>query len=186
MAALEPSDWSLAPGDAEAVTDLIAARGLRTVVELGSGWSTLELAAAVAAQDGRLTSVDHDPAWAAEVRSALAAAGFGSVRVIEARLEPHPLAPDGPPWYAADALAELPADIDLLVVDGPPGGDPGLAGSRFPALPALLSKLSEDALVVLDDAARTGELEVLERWEAETGFRFDMREGGRIAVGSAA
>jgi predicted O-methyltransferase YrrM len=186
MAGLQSSDWSLAPGDLTAITELIATNGLRTVVELGAGWSTLALAETVARQGGTLISVEHDEAWAARVRESLAEANFRDVVVIAAPLEPHPLAPGGPPWYAGDALTALPAGIDLLVVDGPPGGDPKVAGSRYPALPALLPKLAGDALVVLDDADRPGEREVLRRWEADTGFRFRRREGGRIAVGSAA
>ncbi len=182
---LEPSDWSLTPGDADALAGLIAARKMRTVVELGAGWSTLALGAAAAADGGTLTSVEHDRAWAARVREGLEEAGLERATVLDAGLEAHPLAPDGPPWYAERALAALPTDIDLLVVDGPPGGDPELAGSRYPALPVLLPRLGGAALVALDDVDRRGEREVLKRWENETRFRFRAREGGRIAVGSA-
>ena len=110
----------------------------------------------------------------------------GVARVILAPLGPHPLAAPGARWYSEEALADLPGDIDLLVVDGPPGNLPGMEQGRAPALPALRGKLAPTALVVLDDVHRPGEQAVLEHWAQLTSFRFRGREGGRIAVGSAA
>lgn len=185
-ASIGPGDWSLTAEDLDALTKLIAARRPAFVVELGAGWSTLVLAKAVAAVGGTLTAVEHDPTWAANVRESVLEAGFRDVHVVGAPLEPHPLAPGGPDWYAEAALGSLPATIDLLIVDGPPGGEEHNAGSRYPALPSLLPRLAAGAVVVLDDVHRPGEQAVLARWEAETGFRFDSRARSRIAVGSAA
>jgi predicted O-methyltransferase YrrM len=182
---IEWTEWSMAPEDLNAVTNLIAARRPGFVVELGAGWSTLVLARAVADVGGALTSIEHDVAWAANVRESVLEAGLRDVRVIHAPLEPHPLAPGGPWWYSEAALAELPNGIGLLLVDGPPGGSPENAGSRHPALSVFENRLAPGALVVLDDAGRVGEREILERWERETGIHFTVRDGGRIAVGCA-
>ena len=58
-----------------------------------------------------------------------------------------------------------------------------LALSRFPALPVLADRLVPDATVVLDDIDRDGELRILEAWERDSGFRFEVRPDERIAVG---
>jgi hypothetical protein len=67
--------------------------------------------------------------------------------------------------------------IDLLLVDGPPAYAAGHALARYPALPVLGDRLASGATVVLDDAERPGEQEVLRRWERETGLDFDRRAG---------
>ncbi len=65
--------------------------------------------------------------------------------------------------------------IDLLVVDGPPAYAAGHGLARYPALPVLCDLLAPRATVILGDAERPGEQEVLRRWEHETGLDFDRR-----------
>jgi predicted O-methyltransferase YrrM len=162
--------------------------GRRRVVELGSGTSTLLLARLLRDQDegGTLDAVEHDARWAAWVRERLAQEGLSDVaRVTFAPLGTHPFAVDDLEWYDPEALAgALRGDpVDLLIVDGPPAYAPGAGLARYPALPAVLPSLSPDAIVVVDDVIRTGEAEILGRWEAETGFVFERRELEAIAVG---
>ena len=92
------------------------------------------------------------------------------------------LAPLEARWYAPAGVAELPEQIDLLIVDGPPADTPELAESRHPALGTLAPRLAPGALVVLDDIGRAGEQRVLNRWEAETSWRFDRLDDEAIAV----
>ncbi len=85
---------------------------------------------------------------------------------------------------ALDAVAAPDGSAsDLLIVDGPPADGPGQGAARAPALPALQDKLAPGATVVLDDAVRPGESEVLERWERGTDWRFERRAVQAIAVG---
>jgi len=133
---------------------------------------------------GRLVSLEHDQTWATRVRSHLAAAGHAeTAQVALAPLEPHPLARDDLPWYAQRAVHSLPRHIDLLLVDGPPAFEPEIELSRYPALPALAERLVPDATVVLDDIDRPGELRILDAWERDCGFRFEVRPAERIAIG---
>jgi len=176
-------DWALARTDLDHLLEILGDREGNDVVELGAGAGTVELARGVARLGGRLTSVEHDGAWVAQVSDALRNAGFSDcARVIHAPLEPHPLAQAGTPWYSRAALCELPERIDLLLVDGPPGSIGEMA--RAPALEALADRLAADAVVVLDDVHRRGERATVERWESRTGFRFSTPQSGRIAVGS--
>jgi len=162
----------------------VTSRERPSVVECGSGFSTLKLAELVQQRGGRLVSLEHDETWATRVRSNLAAAGLAeTAQIMLAPLEPHPLARDGLPWYAEHPLRFLPRRIDLLLVDGPPAFEPETELSRYPALPALAERLALDAVVVLDDIDRRGELRVLEAWERECDFRFEIQPAERIAVG---
>jgi hypothetical protein len=65
-------------------------------------------------------------------------------------------------WYDLSSAA-LPSDIDLLVVDGPFSGVNTYA--RYPAGPELLPKLSRDAHIFIDDAARPDERGMLDLWQ---------------------
>ena len=69
-------------------------------------------------------------------------------------------APEGWPgaWYALD---DVPAAINLLVIDGPPWAvHPHVRG----AAEVLFDRLTPGAIVLLDDGARPGERVVAARW----------------------
>lgn len=178
------SEWALRPAALAAVCNEIVIADRREVVELGSGVSTVVLGRLLGQRGGRLSSVEHNPAWAHVVRGLLETDGLGdAVRLIEAPLEPHPLALDQAHWYPESALAQLPAEIDLLLVDGPPGNEEGIERSRHPALPVLGERLGRGAMVVLDDAERPGEQGVLENWATgHADWDFTIRDEG-IAIG---
>ena len=141
-----------------------------------------------------LVGVEHDVGWAAWVTDQLDREGIGAgVSVLHAPLVPHPRAEPGLSWYDEAALTEglrtaLHGDrIDLLLIDGPPAYASGMGLARYPALPVLLDRLAPGATIVLDDAERAGEQEVLRRWEGETGLVFDRRaEQTGLAVATTA
>ncbi len=167
--ALPTDAWSL--GDAE-LARVIAELGdePRVVVECGSGRSTVLLARRLRELGGgSVHSLEHDPAWAQLTRMRLAAEDLTAIAtVIEAPLGYHPLAPEGCRWYASWALGELPGEIDLLLVDGPPAGEPAIERGRYPALPALAERLAPGAdASPWTTAHRAGERWVLDRWRAE-------------------
>lgn len=177
-------EGALRPAALAAVCDEIVLADRRQVVELGAGVSTIVLARLMRERGGHVTSVEHEPGWAAFVRRQLEREELTEVATpLAAPLEPHPLALDGAPWYARTAVAELPRAIDLLLVDGPPGYGEGMERSRYPALPVLEDRLSRNAMVILDDATRPGEQDILERW-GEDDWTFATRDDFGIAVGT--
>jgi hypothetical protein len=182
---LPATDWSLDDPALEVVVGALD-NGPRRIVECGCGRSTIVIARALRALGGgELASLEHDLAWARLCHDQLAAEGLTEIAtVIEAPLSAHPLAQPGCLWYAGSALAELPAcGVELLLVDGPPAGDPGLERSRYPALPALAERLVDGAVVICDDIGRAGERWVVDRWEEDLGIAFERREQEGVAIG---
>ena len=138
----------------------------RVVVELGSGVSTVLVARLLQSiGGGRVVSLEHDAAWAAETRNHIRAAGLEDfASVIEAPLSRQMLDGKAYQWYD---VANVPNDlgpVDLVIVDGPPQRiDPG-GLPRYPALPMLLPRLSERAELFVDDFKRSPEQEMVRLW----------------------
>jgi len=185
---------AMRPAGLATVCNDIVLNGRRRIVELGSGISTVLLARLLCQRSPpggfRIAAVEHDAGWAQWVTEQLDREGTGSeVVVVHAPLASHPRAERGLNWYDHDALTAglrgaLRGDpIDLLLVDGPPAYAPGHGLARYPALPVLRNWLAPGATVVLDDAERPGEREVLRRWERETGLDFDrLADRAGVAV----
>ncbi len=138
----------------------------RTVVECGSGTTTLLLALAVR-QYGlstRVVALEHLESFKAQTEETLRLHGVADF--AEVRLAPlgRSSVPDhATPWYAEEALTDL-HEIGLLIVDGPPAttGD----RARFPAVLLLLDRMSARCSVVVDDLNRPTDLEVVRSWSA--------------------
>ncbi len=188
------SSGAMRPAGLVTVCNDIVLNERRRIVELGSGISTVLLARLLTQRPPPtgflMAAVEHDALWARWVSEQLDREGTGTdVTIVRAPLIPHPRAERGLRWYDEAALADglreaLRADpIDLLLVDGPPAHATGHGLARFPALPVLGDRLAPGATVVLDDAERPGEQEVLRRWERGTGLGFDRSaERGGVAV----
>jgi hypothetical protein len=160
--------WALSPDALRHIVGEIHDRRPGLIVECGSGASTVWLGyTAEALGTGRIVSLEHDERFAEVSRDLVRAHGLQDV--VEVRHAP--LVPwkgeEGPErWYDTTALADLDG-IDLLIVDGPPGivGP----GARYPAVPELLARCSDDALILLDDAHRADERAISDRWLKENG-----------------
>lgn len=159
------SGWALSPSGLVWLTRHIARTQPQTVVECGSGTSTLWCAMALRANGvGHLTALDHDPAFAEKTRQTLERHGLSEwATVLDA-----PLAPQATPrgtfaWY--DTYRQDFGEIELLLVDGPPAATGPHA--RYPAMPLLAPYLVEGAAVVVDDMVRSDEREVVAFWLEE-------------------
>jgi len=83
--------------------------------------------------------------------------------VIDAPLVEHRIGAETWKWYSLDGFPHV--GIDMLVVDGPP--EPFGKMIRYPAGPMLFPKLMPRGAILIDDAARTSEMEIVERWRWE-------------------
>lgn len=155
--------WAASPDFLQVLIGQVRDHGAPVVLECSSGLSTVVAAALCRNRgDGKVYSLEHDPVYADKTRRLLAAHGLDQwAQVVDAPLVPTTVDGWSGQWYD---LSRLPEDIraGLLVVDGPPSTSSPLA--RYPALPALRSRLVAGARVVLDDADRDDEREIVRRW----------------------
>lgn len=161
------------------IVDAIERLQPRQVVELGCGASSLVIARALERNGGgRLTSFDQDAGFAAATAAWLAGHG------LSAQIDHAPLHSDPSPWASTwYDLSHVPAEIDLLVIDGPPWAINPLIRGRAEVL---FARLREGGMVLLDDAARPGERVVARRWRRawpDITFRYDRRGAKGTLIG---
>lgn len=140
-----------------------------SMIECSSGVSTVVLArCAQLAGKGHVYSLEHEAEYAEKTRNLLKNFGLDSfATVLHAPLVDRS---GHSPWYDESVLPHDMAPAGMLVIDGPPAGLARQA--RYPAIPRLLSKLAPSVTVMLDDAGREDELEIVRRWTAEvTAFK---------------
>jgi len=149
------NDWS---AQWEYLTAIFQTVGQTTgpILECGSGLTTLLVGHWCNQMGRRLYSLEHDPLWATCITRLLARYRIDSVYVNMA-----PIINSGSfDWYDISEI-ELPIGFDLVLCDGPPGD---VRGGRIGLLEQMRGHLTHNCVVLLDDAARPGEKEVLKLW----------------------
>lgn len=174
--------WAGSPDFLLTVADTVLTRKPGIVVECSSGSSTLVIARCLQLLGkGHVFSLEHDETFGNETTDLLKLHNVTEwATVLHA-----PLVKQGNDtvWYNENVLPDQLGPIDLLVVDGPPADIAPLA--RLPALPKLLPLLAKKAVVVLDDAARTAEIEIVRRWledAPEFRYRYLHHEKGCVIL----
>ena len=135
------------------------------MLEMGSGISTVIGGYCLQKNDfGKLISIEHDRHFADQTRSAIRLHGLTDfVEVVYAPLRQTNRRNDEYFWYDPFFLETIsPRSVDLLFIDGPPGRLRKL--SRYPAIPFLYETLSDDAVILVDDANRNDESEMINLW----------------------
>lgn len=171
--------WALTPDAAVVLAREIALSRPRTIVELGSGVSTVLIGRMLKqAGEGQLYSLDHDASWAEETRRHVQASGLQDhVVVLDAPLARQQFGGKEFNWYHIPEQVRQAGSIDLIIVDGPPQALDPSGMPRYPALPAFLAQLSPQAMIYIDDAKRPQEQEMIAKWLNEfPGFESRMYE----------
>lgn len=154
--------WAMSPDAARILARLVRSRPTATILELGSGASTILLGHLARGHPAsRVISYDHDELWYATTRELLVQEGLDDL--VDLRFAPLTdieLENDNYPWYSIDT-EDLPP-LDIVIVDGPPGWL--RPDSRYPALPLLGVACAPQALFVVDDLIREDEKRVVRRW----------------------
>jgi predicted O-methyltransferase YrrM len=136
------------------------------ILECSSGTSTVVLARCLQLLGrGHVHSLENGKEFAELTRAQLRKLGLTEYATVhDAPLEPVQFGEWKGKWYS---LQSLPGDIlfDMVVVDGPPWFTSPMA--RYPALPALHSRLAANAVIFLDDAARADEQQIITLWVRE-------------------
>lgn len=155
--------WALDASGVLALIDLVEKHRPQTILELGSGTSSVWMGYALETLgEGAVISVDHDQRYAEITRAQIAKHGLEShVEVRLAPLRSVDIPGHDAQWYDDSKFGDI-KDIDLLVIDGPPQSTGDYA--RYPALPLLIEKFANHAHIVLDDASRADEQAIARRW----------------------
>lgn len=153
--------WAASPDLLRLLLNEFLDRKPAYVLELGSGVSTVVMAYVVQRWGGTIVALEQDAEYADATREEIRRHGLeDTARVVHAPLVSYDVDGTSWLWYDWDDLGEAP--IDALLVDGPSGDVQKLA--RYPAYPLLADQLADDALLVVDDAQRDDEKEMVERW----------------------
>lgn len=179
----DSSEWPLPARTAAFLGRLVQSRNLGRTLEFGAGSSSVVLAHALAGRGGgMLTSLERSPEWCAGQWAEVARLASVDARLVRSRLA-FRATRAGVAWcyeLAPAALAER-GPFELVLVDAPQSWV-GRAGAMHTAL----AYLSEDAVIVVDDAGREGERNLIAGWlRAYPGLRlavFDP-EFGRLGIG---
>ena len=151
-------DWSAAADFLKIISDYCLENKPATIVECSSGTSSLVLAKCCQLNKrGHVHSLENNEEYADNTRHQLEGFSLNDwCDVVHAPLKDILVGEEKFQWYDITSLPEV--EIDVLVIDGPPGFIQ--KHSRYPALPLLKKKLAKNCMIFLDDAAREDEKRV--------------------------
>ncbi len=135
----------------------------KIILECGSGVSTIISSYCLKSYcEGHLYSLDHEIKYAKMTESNLKCHELTDyATVIHAPLKRHEINGNEWLWYDISQINNI-DHIDILVIDGPTRmGDLKV---RYPALPLLKNKLSDNATILIDDAGRSTEIKTTNEW----------------------
>lgn len=158
--------WAISPDFANTLISVMLTKRPKNILSLGSGVSDLIIAYCIEKiGTGRLVSLEHDDKFFRETQANLKKHQLSKYgQVFYAPLKKHHIEDEEWLWYDIDGLT-IEDEIDLLIIDGPPARIQSLA--RYPALPLLNKILSKNVTIILDDANRTDEKKITDRWIKE-------------------
>ncbi|GAB2862747.1 hypothetical protein GCM10027092_27450 [Yaniella soli] len=170
--------------DAQALGHLISLvdeRRPRRILELGSGTSTIWFGYLCRAYGGQVVTLDHLEEYLELTQAAVDRHSLNThVECRLAPLERIECGGDTYNWYSMEALSDL-SDIDMVLIDGPPAATGPQA--RYPSLPQIIDRLSPTVTVILDDAHRRDEANIVDAWqEGFAGFQRIEAGTSRLAV----
>jgi hypothetical protein len=184
--------WHLRAEAMKLVAQIVAEVRPRLVLELGSGSSTVLLARQCASLGGeaRVVSVEERPLFAARTsrllrhhnlldRVSLVVSPVVRTRIGHWRGYCYEMSDSG----VASAMAGNQAE--LVLIDGPMSAWTMRGDCRYATLPLIRRWLTNSAIVLVDDADRRQERDIIERWTAERLFQ-PLRSypvGGGLSVG---
>ena len=148
--------WAASPDLLLTLLQYARSSNPRTIVDLGSGMSTLVLAKS--APQAKIFSIDNSQEFADKTQRVL---DNHQVTNVDLRVAPLSRHSSGVDWYDLSKFADI-SDIDLLFIDGPPGSKNPEA--RHPAISECIAKLSPNAIIIIDDVSRAGERAMAEEF----------------------
>lgn len=137
------------------------------IIEIGSGSSTIITSYLLQEHEkGFIHSLDHDEYYGGKTKTQLAQHGLSDfAEIYFTPLVAHSIGNKKYTWYDLSSFKVEEQSVQLLVVDGPP--EKTQRHARYPALPLLAKYLANNAVIILDDAGRQEEQEIVQMWLKE-------------------
>ncbi len=178
--------WTLAPDALRLLVSLVTHARPRHILELGSGLSTRVLAWACAESrpSCRVTSIDHDPEYSQIAQKQFT--GCMLNRHVKFQIAPLVARTSAGKLLATYHLRRRQfasqRPVDLVLIDGPVWPLGGREGTLY----QILELTRPGTIVLLDDACRKEEAEVLANWRAVLGDAIEVRLLPNFVKGLAA
>jgi predicted O-methyltransferase YrrM len=142
----------------------LARTSLGDVLEVGTGLSTILLAAAC--PDRRVWAIEHNPKHAEKLRDMVCQSGVKNIALVTA-----PIKGD---WYdLSEDWQTLPSKFGFAFVDGPPRAE----GKRLRFLEVFGDRAE---VLMFDDADGDAYLEALTNWAAERGMQIQSEDRSAV------
>jgi hypothetical protein len=159
-------DWRVSSDYAHAVISTILEKKNGSVIDIGSGISTLLFAYAVKQNgNGKVISLEHSKKYFEETKKLIELHDLEDFcELYFCPLIEYKLNDEKWSWYDINNIS-FPDNISVISVDGPPGSTQALA--RYPAIPLLKNQIKNGTKIFLDDAYREEEEMIAMRWKEE-------------------
>mgnify|MGYP001985135765 CR=1 FL=1 len=162
----ETGGWAASPDLLKKITETIFHIRPKIIVEASSGVSSIIAGYCLKKiGGGKVISLEHDILYVEKSRALIRKHNLEAfVKIIHAPLIEHQINNEKWIWYDISSLEDVPP-IDIVVVDGPPYYVQEL--SRYPVIPLLYDKMSDNSILLLDDGVRDEEKAMTEMWKKE-------------------
>ncbi|WP_031427719.1 class I SAM-dependent methyltransferase [Flavimarina sp. Hel_I_48] len=173
--------WSMTPQAILHSLNIISLDMPETIVEFGSGATTLYIAKLLKLEGSKTTffSVESDLAWKQKMDLQLSIHGLQDyVTLIYSPLKEVSSAlvfKEQETWYDTESIGaamKKVTKVDLVIIDGPFGGSTPYA--RYSAFPFLQNKATEKTIWLLDDTNRPQEIEILKEWQRQSNLKLNV------------
>lgn len=166
-------DWPIEESFARYLVHVVLTKKPVNIVEFGGGVSSLVMLKTLERLGSEyvFTSFDSDADFLEGTKNVLAAEGLYNERRVSLIHAPiADLEIDGVTyrWYDKNVIEDKfqnKSKIDLLFVDGPVGGF--CKNARYPAMMAAENFLGKGSVLIMHDAKRPDEQEIVEKWRKE-------------------
>lgn len=163
--------WAISPDIGITIVNEILQHKPKILVEAGAGLSTLIAGHCFRKLgQGKIISLEHNENFIPQIEKSIELHALSAyVELLHAPLKEYSIQQKTWQWYD---IAKLDAHsaVDMLIIDGPPSTVQ--TNARYPALPLLHSKLTQNVIIILDDAARADEKNIAKSWLNEySGFQ---------------
>lgn len=147
----------------------VARRTIETrgsILECGSGVTTVLMGILCAKSKKEVWSLENSAEWRNRITAVLRTNSISHVHVCYA-----PLVEYGRFTWYDPPLEQLPTEFSLVICDGPPGTT---RGGRYGLLPIMHERFRKGTIILLDDAGRPGEIELIRHWDREGRFETNI------------